>query len=76
MDKIMLVTAGIDISIYKSQHTSSCFNGNKENFVTGGRYTTDSWVVKCANAKFCDSACTTSNVLFNTTPMNVVPDGL
>ena len=82
MVKSMLETAGIDISIYKSHNTrAAASTAMKENLFpvedilrTAGRSNVQTF------AKFYDkpinSARTTSYVLFNTTPTNVVPDGL
>ena len=47
--KSMLETGEMDISIYKSHSTRAAASpAMKENLFTD-RYTTDSWVVKCAN---------------------------
>ena len=80
--KSMLETAGIDISICKSHSTRAASStAMKENLLpVEGILRTAGWsnVQKCAKFydKLIDSAPTTSDVLFNTTPTNVVPDGL
>ena len=78
----MLETAGIDISIYKSHSTRAAASTSmKENlFSVEDILRTAGWSNVQTFAKFydkqIDSARTTSEVLFNTTPTNVVPDGL
>ena len=78
----MLETAGIDISIYKSYSTRAAASMSmKENlFPEEDILQTAGWSNVQIFAKFydkpIDSARTTSDVLFNTTPTNVVHDGL
>ena len=76
----MLETAGIDISIYKSHSTrAAASTAMKENlFSVEDVQRTAGWSNVQTFAKFCDkpidSARTTSDVIFNTTPTNVVHD--
>ena len=78
----MYETVGIDISIYKSHSTrAAASTAMKENlFPVEDNLRTAGWSNVLTFAKFCDkpidSARTTSDVLFNTTQTNVVPDGL
>ena len=78
----MLETAGIDISIYKSHITrAAASTAMKENlFPVEDILWAAGWSNVQTFAQFyykpIDSARTTSAVLFNTTPTNVVPDGL
>ena len=78
----MLETAGIDISIYKLHSTREAASiAMKENlFPVEDILQTAGWSNVKTFAKFydkpIDSARITSDVLFNTTPTNVVPDGL
>ena len=80
--KSMLETAGIDVSIYKSHSTrAAASTAKKENlFSVEDILRTVWWSNVQTFAKFydkpIDSARTTSDVLFSTTPTNVVPDGL
>ena len=81
--KSMLETAGIDKSIYKSHSTQAAAStAMKENLfpVEDILRTAAGWSNVQTFAKFydkpIDSARTTSDVLFNTTPTNVVPGGL
>ena len=80
--KSTLETAGIDISIYKSHSTRAAASmAMKENlFSMEDILRTAGWSNVQTFAKFydkpIDSARTTSDVLLNTTPTNVVPDGL
>ena len=74
--------SGIDISIYKSYSTRAASStAKKENLLpVEDILRTAGWSNVQIFAKFydkpIDSAHTTSDVLFNTTPTNVVPDGL
>ena len=80
--KSMLETAEIDVSIYKSHSTGAAAStAMKENlFSVEDILRTAGWSNVQTFAKFydkpIDSARTTSDVLFNTTPTNVVADGL
>ena len=80
--KSMLETARIDISIYKSHSTrAAALTAMKENlFPVEDILRTAGWSNVQTFATFydkpIDSARTTSDALFNTTPTNVVPDGL
>ena len=82
MHRIHVGNGGIDISIYKSHSTRAAGStAMKENlFPVEDILQTAGWSNVQTFAKFydkpIDSARTTINVLFNTTPTNVVPDGL
>ena len=65
MDKILVETARIDVSVYKSHSTrAAASTAMKEN------------LFPVEDIQPIDSARTTSGVIFSTTPTNVVPDGL
>ena len=82
MDKIHVGNGGIDISIYKSHSTlAAASTAMKENlFPVEDILRTAGWSNVQTFAKFyvkpIARARTTSDVLFNTTPTNVVPDVL
>ena len=80
--KSMLETAEIDISIYKSHSTRAAASTamNENLFPVEDILRTAGWSNVQTFTKFydkpIDSARTTSDVIFTTTPTNVVPDGL